>query len=98
MPGLAFPPVGPVGFGSPRSSVLFEAKTAYYSSRITSLVARESVPCGIPMIRSLSDGGRMSTPGLLSQPAALDDRRVVVRETTGSPKFPSYPYEHMPRP
>ena len=35
------------------------------------------------------------TPGLLGLPVRLF--RVVDKETTGSPKFPGYPLEYMPR-
>jgi len=36
MPGVAFPPVGSLGLGSPPSSVLCSAKTALYPSRVAS--------------------------------------------------------------
>jgi hypothetical protein len=56
MPGLAFPPVGPLGLGSPRSrsvhlprpSVLCAAKTALCPSRVASFVARSPIPCLLP--------------------------------------------------
>jgi hypothetical protein len=57
MPGLAFPPVGPLGLGSPpsqtlprrhRPSVLCSAKTAVCPSRVASLVARSPIPCLLP--------------------------------------------------
>jgi hypothetical protein len=44
MPGVAFPPVGPVGLSSPPSPVLCSAKTAPCSSQDTSLVARVPIP------------------------------------------------------
>lgn len=46
MPGLAFPPMGPLGFGSPRSSVLCSAKTASCSFRVASLC--RSLPGTLP--------------------------------------------------
>jgi hypothetical protein len=44
MPGVAFPPVGPVGRGSPPSPVLCAAKTTPCPSRVASLVARFPIP------------------------------------------------------
>jgi len=48
MPGFAFPRVGPLGLGSPPSSVLCSAKTADFPSRVASLVARLPIPCLLP--------------------------------------------------
>jgi hypothetical protein len=56
MPGLAFPAVGPLGLGSPRSqsvhlprpAVLCLAKTALCPSQVASLVARSPIPCLLP--------------------------------------------------
>ena len=50
MPGFAFPPVGPLGLGSPPSSVLCSAKTAHCPSRVASLVARLPIPCLLPHV------------------------------------------------
>ena len=44
MPGVAFPPVGPVGRGSPPSPVLCAAKTTPCPSRVASLIARFPIP------------------------------------------------------
>ena len=44
MPGVAFPPVGPVGRGSPPSPVLCAAQTPPCPSRVASLVARFPIP------------------------------------------------------
>ena len=44
MPGVAFPPVGPVGRGSPPSPVLCAAKTTPCPSRVASRVARFPIP------------------------------------------------------
>jgi hypothetical protein len=44
MPGGAFPPVGPVGRGSPPSPVLCAATTTPCPSRVASLLARFPIP------------------------------------------------------
>ena len=46
MPGVAFPPVGPVGYGSPPSSVLCSAKTA--TVPLSGRFARRSLPDTLP--------------------------------------------------
>src|SRR2546428_13580136 len=46
MPGVAFPPVGPVGHGSPPSSVLCSAKTA--TLPVSGRFARRSLPDTLP--------------------------------------------------
>jgi hypothetical protein len=56
MPGVAFPPVGPVGLSSPPSSVLCSAKTATCPSRVASLVARSPIPCPLLCVRGVPDG------------------------------------------
>ena len=57
MPDLAFPPVGPLGLGSPpsrsrplrpRPAVLCLAKTACCPSQVASLVAGSPIPCPLP--------------------------------------------------
>jgi len=48
MPGVAFPPVGPVGGGSPPSSVRCAAQTTPCPARVASLVARCPRPCLLP--------------------------------------------------
>ena len=100
MPGVAFPPVGPVGLGSPPSSVLCSAKTATvpFSGRF----ARRSLPDTWPAsVRSWCPRGardvvETATPcqGFGSPGPPI---RECSKETGGSPKFPSYPYGCMPR-
>jgi hypothetical protein len=48
MPGFAFPQMGPLGLGSPPSSVLCSAKTACCPSQGPSLLARPPIPCLLP--------------------------------------------------
>ena len=95
LPDVAFPPVGPLGLGSPPSSVLCSAKTA--TVPLSSRFARRSLPdtlpaslvCGVPKGLCPHQGsGSAGTPAL---PACSD------KETGGSPKFPSSPSEDMPR-
>ena len=56
MPGVAFPPVGPVGLSSPPSQVLCSAKTAPCPSWDTSLVARAPIPCLFLGVRDVPIG------------------------------------------
>ena len=56
MPGVAFPPVGPVGLSSPPSQVLCSAKTARCPSQGTSLVARAPIPCLFLCVRGVPLG------------------------------------------
>jgi hypothetical protein len=101
MPGVAFPPVGPLGLGSPPSSVLCSAKTA--TLPISERFACRSRPDTLlaPVVRGLrfrlvtrwKPPG--TTPGLLSQPAPQTGN--FHKEAGGSPKFPSDPSDDMPR-
>ncbi len=99
MPGVAFPPVGPLGLGSPPSPVLCAAKTTPCPSRVASLVARGPIPrllhgswCPL-RAHGLVEAPR-SCQGLWSPGPPIRD---ICTETGGSPKFPSYPCEDMPR-
>ena len=56
MPGVAFPPVGPLGLGSPPSPVLCAAKTTPCPSRVASLVARFPIPCLLHGVRVVPRG------------------------------------------
>ena len=56
MPGVAFPPVGPVGRGSPPSPVLCAAKTTPCPSRVASLVARFPIPRLLHGVRGVPIG------------------------------------------
>jgi hypothetical protein len=100
MPGVAFPPVGPVGRGSPPSSVLCAAQTTPCPSRVASLVARFPIPRllhdvrGVPIwAHDLGEAPR-SRQGFWSPGPPF---RELCVETGGSPKFPSYPSADMPR-
>ena len=56
MPGVAFPPVGPVGRGSPPSPVLCAAKTTPCPSRVASLGARFPIPRLLHSVRGVLIG------------------------------------------
>ena len=97
---VAFPPVGPLGLTSPPSSVLCDATTATWPSRGPSLVARSPIPCVLLVVRGVP-------AGLVAWSKRPDHARafghpvphsgIVVKETDGSPTFPSSPCEDMPR-
>jgi len=71
MPGVAFPPVGPVGLGSPPSSVLCAAQTAIppFSGRFARRSRPESLACfrlfGVSPRGSCRGGSLHVTPGPL---------------------------------
>ena len=56
MPGVAFPPVGPVGLRSPPSSVLCSLRLPSCPSRVASLVARFPIPGLLPSVRGVPEG------------------------------------------
>ena len=100
LPDGAFPPVGRLGLTSPLSSVLCAATTATSPSQGASLVARHpdtlpaSMVCGVP--EGLVTRGKLqATPGPLVTRSPHSGS--VVKETDGSPTFPSSPSEDMPR-
>src|SRR5712691_308403 len=100
MPGVAFPPVGPVGLGSPPSSVLCSAQTATmpFSGRF----ARRSRPDTWPAsVRSWCPRGARGVVEASTPRQDLWSPGVPIREcgkeTGGSPTFPSYPSACMPR-
>jgi hypothetical protein len=100
IPDLAFPPVGRLGLTSPPSQVLCSATTATRPSRCPLLVARSPIPClSLTFVSFLQarcrSGTIASTPGLLGLPVRLF--RLIYKETSGSPKFPGYPFVCMPR-
>lgn len=113
MPGFAFPAVGPLGLGSPRSrrrplsssapSVLGSAKTARCPSRVASLIARFPVPrpaslLRVPPVGSSPAGWKRPADARALGPTGTPALPVLsVKETVGSPKFPSYPCGCMPR-
>ena len=100
MPGLAFPPVGRLGFTSPPSPVLCSATTAPCPSRVASLLARSPIPWRLPRFVSLLQARW--------QPEAVRHRQgswsagtpalpaFWTKETRGSPKFPSSPCGSLP--
>jgi hypothetical protein len=89
-----------LGFTSPPSAVLCSATTATCPSRFPSLVARPPIPGLFRLFVSFlqarqGSGTFASTPGLLGHPVRRF--RVAHQETSGSPKFPGYPIDYMPR-
>ena len=107
MPGLAFPPVGPLGLGSPPSqSVLPDLR--YYAwlrlppAPLGSLrlsLAPRYLACSLrlcPVAGSLAAGSSLPTPGLLVSRYPCSSG-ILNKETDGSLQFPSYPLEYMPR-
>lgn len=88
-----------MGLTSPPSPVLCSATTATYPSRFPSLVARPPIPCSFPPFVSFLQARQRSgtlalTPGLPGHP--VHPFRVADKETSGPPKFPGYPFKHMP--
>jgi hypothetical protein len=100
MPGIAFPPVGPMGGGSPPSLVLCAAKTA--ALPISGRFARRSLPDTLPASACSWCPFRAHDQVEAPDHARAFGRPVpqsghVVKEIGGSPKFPSSPSEDMPR-
>ncbi len=100
MPGVAFPPVGPVGRGSPPSSVLCVAKTAILP--VSGRFARRSLPDTVPAsARSwypLRAHARVEAPDharAFGRPVPQSGN--MVKEIGGSPTFPRSPSGCMPR-
>src|SRR6266446_1546439 len=99
MPGVAFPPVGPLGLSSPPAPVLCSAQTA--TLPLSGRFACRSLPDTLPAsVRSCSpyrahDLVEAPRPrqGLWSPGPPI---RECDKETGGSPKFPSHPYACMP--
>ena len=100
MPGVAFPPVGPLGLGSPPSSVLCSAKTATLpvSGRFACRSLPDTLPASVRSWCPLRARGLVEAPrprqGLWSPGPPI---RECGKETDGSPTFPSYPSGGMPR-
>ena len=100
LPDGAFPPVGRLGHTSPPSPVLCAATTATvpFSGRFACRSLPDTLPasvvCGVPY-------GLVARRKLQVTPGPLVTRSPysgsVVKETDGSPKFPSSPSEDMPR-
>src|SRR5262245_36764180 len=98
MPGVAFPPVGSLGLGSPPSPVLCSAKTARGPSWVASLpLASQYLVCSLDLCSlrgSLAAGSSPPTPGLLVSRYPCSSGGDT-KETAGSPKFPSSPCDDM---
>jgi hypothetical protein len=100
MPGIAFPPVGPMGCGSPPSPILCSAKTATLPlSRHFAWRSRpDTLPASVRSWCPLWARARIEAPrsrqGFWSPGPPVRD---CDKEIGGSPKFPSYPHEYMPR-
>ena len=106
--GVAFPTVAPLGLRSPPSpsvSSLTIGTTLHYDCHppisTASLLARQWIPAVLDSLCP-DDSGSLDRPSRpfnarsLGQPVHLYFRHLH-QETVGSPKFPSYPCEHMPR-
>jgi len=100
LPDIAFPPVGRLGLTSPRSSVLCDATTA--TLPLSGRFACRSLPDTLRASRV-----RSIPAGLVAWSKRPDSARAfghpvpqsghLVKETGGSPKFPSSPCGDMPR-
>ena len=100
LPDVAFPSVGRLGLTSPPSTVLCAATTATSPSQGASLVARRPDTLPASVVRGVPHGlvtkrKLQGTPGLLVTRSPSPG--IGVKETGGSPKFPSYPSGNMPR-
>jgi len=92
--------MGPLGFGSPPSTVLCDATTATCPSRGPSLVARSPIPCVLPSVCGLPFGlvsGWKPRAHARACGHPVPHAGLGVKETDGSPTFPSSPWEDMPR-
>jgi len=100
LPDGAFPPVGRLGLTSPPSPVLCAATTATLpvSGSFTCRSFPDTLPAsvvrGVPS-RLVARRKLQGTPGPLVTRSPTPG--MIVKETGGSPKFPSYPYGCMPR-
>lgn len=97
--GPEFPAL-PIGASGLRPSVLCSAKTAICPSRVASLPVAPRYPAcspaaAWPPFGSQSAGCPPTAPGRCSPGRPVSG--IPVKETDGSPKFPSYPFAHMPR-
>jgi len=100
MPGVAFPPVGPVGLGSPPSSVLCVAKTAILpvSGRFARRALPDTWPASARSWSPLRAHARVEAPDharAFGRPVPQSGH--MVKEIGGSPTFPSSPSVCMPR-
>ena len=100
LPDGAFPPVGRLGHTSPPSPVLCAATTAAVS--LSGRFACRSLPDTLraPLVRGFPEGlvawsKRPDSARAFGHPVPHSGH--IVKETRGSPKFPSSPCEDMPR-
>jgi hypothetical protein len=97
---VAFPPVGRLGLTSPPSPVLCDATTA--TVPLSGRFACRSLPDTLraPLVRGVPEGlvawsKRPDSARAFGHPVPQSGH--VVKETGGSPKFPSSPCADMPR-
>ena len=100
--GPRFPTYRLRHLSAPMPSVLCSATTAQSPSQVASLVTRFPVPClhsfFVSRLSRLADWVEATRrrQGFCCA-GAPDSSGYPVKETVGSPKFPCYPYEYMPR-
>jgi hypothetical protein len=109
LPGVAFPPVGPVGLGSPPSRSAFDLQTLgtmlHYdcqpplSHRFTRRWRCDTWPASVLCVPSPARGRpEAARPRQGSwSPGTPPLPGKSVQETTGSPQVPSAPLDDMPR-
>ena len=111
VPGFTFPTVGRLGITSPPSRLRLKNHRYYVPLRLpkallrfvrSSLSSPDTLPAPLVCVsysyrktRWGPDAGRYSAGGL-SSTERLPLYRIPYKETVGSPKFPSYPFENMP--
>jgi len=93
------PSGGSLGLHFPTFSGTMLGYDYQLSFSMPSAPARSSIPClflrFVSFLQARQRSGTFAlTPGLLGLPVRLF--RVADKETTGSPKFPGYPFEFMP--
>jgi hypothetical protein len=102
MPDLAFPLVGRLGLTSPPSPVLCSATTTICPSRypMLSLGHRYLVSttrCLCPLFKLVWNRSSSPDAGAVCSTGSPLSSGFARQETNGSPKFPGYPFEYMPR-
>jgi hypothetical protein len=100
LPDGAFPPVGRLGLTSPPSPVLCAATTATrpISGSFTCRSFPDTLPASVCLWCPKRAHGRVEAPDharAFGHPVPHSGN--MLKETGGSPKFPSYPYGCMPR-
>ena len=106
MPGFAFPTVGRLGLTSPpsRSLLLTLGTMLRYDCHspfsVACAFARSPIPCSPSFSCPVSGSPArrvLSSTRTRCFPAGGTPSTFVYKETIGSPKFPGYPFERMPR-